>query len=437
MRDGYETRIKTDFKKLASFFLFWILLSSVSFANKCPLQEFRQYVDKLDKSKIESVNRLKDNYKKTISKQSPQCRSMLFGSFRHYYDQMTQAHITSVEEKLNEKYPLSPKEEKRYKTELEKVGLRLDQSEGMYYVEADSAWFLKEFGAGLTDAWTKYFKQWNYETINYFSEDGVMLISFEELRKRVVFWESFLNDYPDFPEGNNVHETLSNYLSFYLSGLYSTLNFSHIPISSTDIRKSYENFLKLNTQSKYYEVVKSQYNIIKDNAFVIDEKVSKKLDINYKKIETEVKKKAINKIKSEYKYVHDSNLYQTKIVENANDLPAPGVGNYSAVTNFSFEWTGGEPYILRFVTKSHIHAAKTYYEEYLFDKKGELLFALSVDEYKISTRYYFDNKRLLQVIKDQKIYDVMMISKQMKQNAAEIVKESRVLSTMFTYISNY
>lgn len=261
---------------------FWILLSSVSFANECPVQEFKQYVEKLDKTKIESVNSLKDHYKEIVSDRSTECRSILFGDFRHYYDQMTQAYIASVEEKLNVKYPLSPQKEKKYKTEFTNIGLRLNQSEGMYYVEADSEWFLKEFATGLP-VWTRFLKQWNYEDINSFAEDGVLQVSFEELRKRVVFWESFLHDQPAFPERSRVQEILSIYLSFYLSGLHGTVSFSHIPISSNDIRKSYENFLKLHKKSKYNEVVKSQYNIIKDNSFKIDKKTSEKLDINYKK----------------------------------------------------------------------------------------------------------------------------------------------------------
>jgi len=281
-------RVKKFFIRPALFFVYVIALSGGSYANECPVQEFKQYSEKFDKTKVESIDSLKENYSKTVSTQSKQCRSMLFGNFRHYYDQMTQAYIVSIEEKLNEKYPLSEKKEKMYKDQLHEVGLIISQSEGMYYVEADSAWFLKEFDSSLSDEWKKFLKQNSYETKNSFAEDAVLLISFEELRKRIIFWENFLHEYPGFTEAGSVKETLSKYLSFYLSGIYGSLNFSHIPISSTDIRRSYENFLKQNTQSKYYEVVKIQYNIIKDNAFVIDENVSKKLDINYRKSEKEI-----------------------------------------------------------------------------------------------------------------------------------------------------
>ncbi len=276
-------RININFKIWFTFLLFWVLFSTASFADICPQKEFKVYVEQLDKTKIESVNRLKENYKKISFEKSKECRSLLFSHFREYYKQITQGYIASVEEKLNEKYPLSSKKEKKFKTEFKKIGLRLDEGEGMYYVEADSAWFLKEFSKGLPTEWTSYLKQWDHEAQYAFSEDGVMLISFEALRKRIIFWEKFLKKYPDFAESNSAEDALSVYLSFYLSGLHGTLSFSHIPLSSNDIRRSYENFLSQNHQSIYYEVIKSQYMIMKDNAFIVNEKTSKKLDSNYKK----------------------------------------------------------------------------------------------------------------------------------------------------------
>lgn len=129
-------------------------------------------------------------------------------------------------------------------------------------------------------------------------------------------------------------------------------------------------------------------------------------------------------------------LYQTKLIENANSASAPAVGNYSSVTNFYYEWTGGEPWILRFITRSHAHGAREYYEEYLFTEKGELLFALKVDEFKINRRYYFDSKKLIRVMVDKKIYDLDKITQTMQESAAETLEESKALLTAFNSMSN-
>ena len=60
MRKRYEIKVHTSFKTLVAFSLFWILLFSVSFSNECPVQEFKQYVEKLDKINIESINILQN-----------------------------------------------------------------------------------------------------------------------------------------------------------------------------------------------------------------------------------------------------------------------------------------------------------------------------------------------------------------------------------------
>lgn len=129
-------------------------------------------------------------------------------------------------------------------------------------------------------------------------------------------------------------------------------------------------------------------------------------------------------------------LYQTKLIDNANNVSAPAVGTYSAVTNFYYEWSGGQPCVLTFITRSHAHAASEYYEEYLFTEKSELLFVLKVDEYKIKRRYYFDSKKLIRVMVDKKIYEHGKITQKMQESAAETLEESKALLTVFNSMSN-
>lgn len=254
----------------------------ISTSHNCPRQSFRKYAEELDKNKIESVKSLKDYYTEMVSRQSVQCRSLLFSDFRKFYQQITKAYILSAENSLNEKYPLPPKKEKKYKAELAKAGLLIYQSEGMYYVEDDSGWFLEEFGTSLPDAWKEFLKQGSHEEKNRFIDDAAVMISWEQLRKRVIFWEKFLDAYPDFVEKSTAEEYLSLYVSTYMRGSDNS------PIYDWDtkkvfpeIRNSYEKFIKLNQKSKYYEMVKKQYDIIKNGAFAVDQKTSKQLDINY------------------------------------------------------------------------------------------------------------------------------------------------------------
>ncbi len=252
-------------------------------ADHCNRKEFEQAAQNLDTGKIESIQDLKKSYRKLASKQSPQCRSKLFGDFTKYYRSTTETTIDTLEKNLNEHYPLSPQKEKEYKAALQKIGLRIDQGEGMYYVEPDNDWLLSEFGSTLPEVWKQYLKQSSYEAKNHFAEDGALQIPFEALRKRIIFWEKFLEKHPNFPEKNQIKEQLSGYLYFYLSDLKNTLDFALISISTDSIKKSYENFIKENSDSKYYEIVKSHYATLKDGGFKVDKRVDKGLNESYNK----------------------------------------------------------------------------------------------------------------------------------------------------------
>ena len=253
-------------------------------ADHCSQKEFEHAVQNLNTGKIESTRSLKETYRKLASKQSPQCRSQLFGDFIKYYHNTTQTTINSLEKSLNEHYPLSAQKEKEYKTALQKIGLRIDQGEGMYYIEPDNDWLLSEFGNTLPDAWKQYLKQSSHEARNHFAEDGALQVPFEALRKRIIFWERFLKKYSNFPENDQIKEQLSGYLYFYLSDLKNTLNFALIPISIDSIKESYENFIKENNDSKYYKTVKSHYAILKESGFKVNKGANKRLSEDYKRL---------------------------------------------------------------------------------------------------------------------------------------------------------
>ena len=258
-------------------------------ASQCPRQEFKKYAEKLDKSKIESIQNLKEHYGKTASQRSKQCRSMLFSDFRKYYHQMTKSYIESAENSLNETYPLSPKKEKQFTTEFNRIGLRIYQSEGAYYIESDSAWFSKEFADSLPEAWQKFLKQSIYEEKNRFLDDAAVIVPWDDLRKRVVFWEKFLDDYPDFVEKSAVKKYISLYISTYLRGSDNSPIYDwETRVLRPEVKKSYENFIKLNGDSKYYDMVKSQYAIIKSNAFKINKNMDERLNRSFDESITQI-----------------------------------------------------------------------------------------------------------------------------------------------------
>ena len=73
------------------------------------------------------------------------------------------------------------------------------------------------------------------------------------------------------------------------------------------------------------------------------------------------------------------------------------------------------PHHLRFTTAKYNFAAREFYEEYLYDEKGQVMFILAitvdVDEHPYQLRMWFDGKRLLQFsakqIIDERVEDLL------------------------------
>jgi hypothetical protein len=252
-------------------------------ADDCGTKEFKKNADKLDKSKIESVSSLKKLFTESSAGLPRQCLSPLFSEFRSYYYQFMHAYEKSIEDYLSN-YPLPRQEESKLASKLSKAGWKLDESEGMYYVGEDGEWFLKEFGSILPEDWNKYLQQRTKEVKNQFSEDAGLLISWEELRDRIIYWEKYLIKYPTFSEKEVIDFYLDVYIRTYLTGM-SNSSIADIETNKVQdkITKSYENFLTLNKQSKYYKLVEGQYNILKQNSFLLNEKTSQELEVFYKK----------------------------------------------------------------------------------------------------------------------------------------------------------
>jgi len=264
------------------FFLFCLILSGASFASECPQQAFKQYAKKLDKTKLGSVTKLKEYYFKNTIGQPSECRVLLFRDFRLHHAQMIQAYGASVEKDLFEtEYPHTLEKVKKYSVDLFKVGLYLYQEEGTYFTDISTAWYLKIFGNILPISWKKYLKQRGNEEKNKFLDDTAVMISWDALRVRLLFWERFLKSYPDFSEKNTAEELLSLYHNIYLTGSGNTPIYSgESKKLRPDIQRSYETFIQHNTTSQFHKELQHHYTIIQKNNYVVSNRVNEKILTN-------------------------------------------------------------------------------------------------------------------------------------------------------------
>jgi hypothetical protein len=99
-----------------------------------------------------------------------------------------------------------------------------------------------------------------------------------------------------------------------------------------------------------------------------------------------------------------------ELVVNKTGKSWPAVGNFNEVYRFYYDNDGENPYPSRLlkITKSTESAARRYFEEYVYDLKGNLVFYFERSEEgekPLERRVYFDSGRAFRIIDDGKARD--------------------------------
>jgi len=164
---------------------------------------------------------------------------------------------------IKKKYALALKELYQYR----KSGINFGQSEGIWYTQSDPD-FLKE-AASVTTGDLKEYLRFNAEECKQrIAEDGGILIPWDDLRKKIIREENFAKQHPNLPEvEKDLKGSMSWMINVYLAGIENSSIDNHGDQLTPDVKNSYETFLKENTTSQYYSIVKDAYAIWVKNNF--------------------------------------------------------------------------------------------------------------------------------------------------------------------------
>ncbi len=138
------------------------------------------------------------------------------------------------------------------------------------------------------------------------------------------------------------------------------------------------------------------------------------------------------------KMIQNDEYYRTEISVNSSNLSFPAVGIFNRQITMFWEsrpWAETAYGIIKIHVKSEISAAE-YYDEYLFDEEGNLIFCYKDGGYdEIQRRYYFSGGRLLRLIAEGTVYDSP--DEQQKKEAADVLKAAEGLMIAFTRLHGY
>ncbi len=122
-------------------------------------------------------------------------------------------------------------------------GLALAHSEGFVYADVDSRVLLNQFGPYLTPALREFLLIRADEEEVKFSDDAMLLITWDDLADRIATWEAFLMANPESAISAEARGYFSLYLHTYLTGLDNSRIFDwQNPVLLPQVRRSYERF---------------------------------------------------------------------------------------------------------------------------------------------------------------------------------------------------
>jgi hypothetical protein len=158
---------------------------------------------------------------------------------------------------IKKKYALALKELYQYR----KSGINFGQSEGIWYTQSDPD-FLKDAASVTTGDLKEYLRFSAEECKQRIAEDGGILIPWDDLRKKIIREENFAKQHPQLPEvEKDLKGSMSWMINVYLAGIENSSIDNHGDQLTPEVKSSYETFLKKNSTSQYYDVVKDAYAI--------------------------------------------------------------------------------------------------------------------------------------------------------------------------------
>ncbi|NIF05044.1 hypothetical protein F3J23_06275 [Chryseobacterium sp. Tr-659] len=158
-----------------------------------------------------------------------------------------------------------PDHVKNIAAELKKAGLEFREvGEGMTEIWTIPGYYPSIFKNKVTPDYAVYISQIDKESETNYAADAGLMISWEQLGNRLMFWENFINKYPQSKLIKAVKKDYNIYLSDYLLGMDNTPTFERNPDNGTgklndENRAEFNRIIKKypnsNTAGKVKEVI--------------------------------------------------------------------------------------------------------------------------------------------------------------------------------------
>jgi hypothetical protein len=260
--------------------------------------EYFQFLKNLDPNKIENLSAAVSRYQKLFEHADKQTSDTAFYQFWLFYnstmdsitnkfsverDYNSLAHLSQINDvipddkkkELKKEYSNLREEDFQLQQQLIEIGMMLDMEEGYLYVNIGSSDFIKNnFQKFLSAEMNKFILQTCKERKEKYAGDGAIIIPVKEVAVRAIWWELFLNEFPNFMLSNEAEVNYDIYLEALLQGLDNTPAFDYeTQILGNEFKEAYQFVLKSHGNSKTSKIISEYLKVLQKNKFTLTNEV--------------------------------------------------------------------------------------------------------------------------------------------------------------------
>lgn len=258
--------------------------------------EYSKYISSLSSANCENVQNAASKLKTDLGSASADKQDAAIRAFYEFYKkhlEEQQNYIMGAGEDEGfdllgynpDKKPI-PAKVKKKQAEWKLCGVDLDFPEGMAWPVEDHRYMYDNFGTMGSPAMKTYFKQMKSDLKEGFSVDAGLRISPKEFADRIVFWQEFEDQYPDFKPLGNELPNLEDYVAFFMTGLDNTPAFDWGDKNDLypEWKAAYESVMTRIPKTRSGKVVKDYYAVLKKNGFIRNQEVMEFANKYYEQI---------------------------------------------------------------------------------------------------------------------------------------------------------
>lgn len=145
----------------------------------------------------------------------------------------------------------------------------------MFFPVIDYGYY-QRYSTHVTYDMREYIKIMSVESNRVPAKDAALVIGWNEILKRALTQEKFINQYPDSVKINDIKELYKKYLTFTLFGLNNTPLFDYDSKEMvTEAKNVYQKVVDNNENSIFIETLQEYLDLLKANNYRLTEEVDK------------------------------------------------------------------------------------------------------------------------------------------------------------------